>query len=126
MLDRARSYYRWNSSSQGEHRIVMFMINFNFAVYAWTTQHTAAQAVVTHVHVIKTCTRMLYKLRDSSIGLHCCRSEVYVVSRVSYGTDNVVADRGTGDWVHSDPDARVIRAGETGKSRPCREKKLGS
>jgi len=32
---------------------------------------------------------------------------------VSYGTGNVIADRGTGDRVHFDPAARVIRAGET-------------
>lgn len=55
--------------------IIVFMINFNLAACTWT-QHTAAQAVLTHVHVIKTCTRTLYKLHDSLIGLHCCRSEV--------------------------------------------------
>lgn len=103
----------------------MFVINFIFnAVCAWTTQHTATQAVVTHVYVIKT--RTLYKLRDSSIGLYCCRSEGCVISRVNYGTDNAIADRDTGDWVHSDPAARVIRTGETGVARPCRERKLGS
>lgn len=99
----------------------MFVINFNIAACTWTTQCTAAQAVLTHVHVIKTSTRALYKLRDSLIGLHCCRSEVCVVSRVSYGTGNVVADRGTGDRIHFDPSARVIRAGETRVSLAMKE-----
>jgi len=40
---------------------------------------------------------------------------------VSYGT----ADRDTGDRVYFDPIACVIRAGETGLSRSCRERKLG-
>lgn len=114
---RSRDNRRWNSSFQGGLRIVMFMINFNFTVCTvWTTRHTAAQTVLVHVHVINMCTRTLYKLRDSLIGFHCCRSEVCVVSRVNYGTDDVFADRGTADRVldSSDPVARVIRAGETG------------
>lgn len=104
----------------------MFMINFNFTVCTWTTQHTAAQAVLVHVHVINTCTRTLYKLRDSLIAFHCCRSEVCVVSRVNYGTDNVFADRGTGNRLLDSfgTVARVIRAGETGVFRSCREWKL--
>lgn len=36
---------------------------------------------------------------------------------MSYATDNVIADRGTGDWVLDSPVARVIRAGETGVFR---------
>jgi len=56
-------------------RAPIVMINFNLTAYTWTTQHTAAQAVLTHVHVIKAYTRTLYKLRDNLIGLHCCRSE---------------------------------------------------
>lgn len=122
----ARYRKNWRFLRSESSRIVMFVINFNFAVYIWTTQHTAAQAVLTHVHVIKTFMQTLYKLRDSLSGLHCCRSEVNVVSRVSYGTDNVIVDRGTGDRVYFDSAARVIRAGETAESRPCHERQFES
>lgn len=53
------------------------IINFNPIDTPDTSLHNTATHVLTHVHIVKTFMCTLYKLRDSLIGLHCCRSELH-------------------------------------------------
>lgn len=90
------------------------IINFNPID---TSPHNTATHVLTHVHIVKTFICTLYKLRDSLIGLHCCRSELHRLAsdlRELYGTDNVISVRNMGNRMHFDHAACVIRAGEIG------------
>jgi hypothetical protein len=70
----------WQPSSQGNasyHRAIGLIINFNLIDKLDAGSRYTAIRVLIHVHVIKTCMCGLYKLRDSLIGLHCCRSELH-------------------------------------------------